>query len=236
MVREAIRGMESSRMMERARHQTILPFTRYLAGPADYTTMLFSERRRDSNVPHQIATMVVYSSPLLTIAAHPQSILDYPAAGVIKSIPAIWDETIVLPDSKIGECVVFARRTGDTWFLAIMNALTPRRLRIPLSFLGPGRYQTTSATTRRTALAQRLSRRKHGGRFHINRSGERWRFCWPILKEIGGGHPKCSRGPRHRNEVAPESGIPNESNDLSRPASLDAECRHGTCRRRITRI
>jgi alpha-glucosidase len=143
MVREAIRGMESSRMMERARHQTILPFTRYLAGPADYTTMVFSERRRDSNVPHQIATMVVYSSPLLTIAAHPQSILDNPAAGVIKGIPAIWDETIVLPDSKIGECVVFARRTGDTWFLAIMNALTPRSLKISLSFLGPGTYQTT---------------------------------------------------------------------------------------------
>lgn len=143
MVREAIRGMESSRMMERARHQTILPFTRYLAGPADYTTMVFNERRRDSSVPHQIASLVVYSSPLLTVAAHPQSILDNPAVEVIKSIPAIWDETIVLPDSKIGECVVFARRTGDTWFLAIMNALTPRRFKIPLSFLGPGMYETT---------------------------------------------------------------------------------------------
>ena len=44
MVREAIRGMEASRLKERARHETILPFTRYLAGPADYTTMIFSAR------------------------------------------------------------------------------------------------------------------------------------------------------------------------------------------------
>jgi alpha-glucosidase len=141
MVREAIRGMESSRLMERARHQTILPFTRYLAGPADYTTMLFSERRRDSNVPHQIATMAVYASPLLTIAAHPQSILDNPAVDLIKSIPAAWDETVVVPDSRIGELVAYARRKGDRWFLAIMNGTTPRTLRIPLSFLGRGRYR-----------------------------------------------------------------------------------------------
>jgi len=37
--------MESSGLKQRARHETILPFTRYLAGPADYTTMVFTERR-----------------------------------------------------------------------------------------------------------------------------------------------------------------------------------------------
>jgi len=42
LVREAIRGIESSALRERARHETILPFTRYLAGPADYTAMLFN--------------------------------------------------------------------------------------------------------------------------------------------------------------------------------------------------
>jgi len=42
LVREAIRGIESSALRERARHETILAFTRYLAGPADYTAMLFN--------------------------------------------------------------------------------------------------------------------------------------------------------------------------------------------------
>ena len=143
LVREAIRGMESSRMMERARHQTILPFTRYLAGPADYTTMIFSQRRRDSSWPHQIATMAVFSSPLLTIAANPDSILLNPAVDVIKGIPAVWDETIVLPDSRIGELVLFARRTGTMWFLAAMCGPQARTIQVPLGFLGEGNYKST---------------------------------------------------------------------------------------------
>ena len=141
LVRESVRGMESSGMMERARHQTILPFTRYLAGPADYTTMVFNERRRDSSVAHQIASLAVFASPLLTIAANPESIISSPAADVIKSIPPVWDETIVLPDSSIGELVVYARRTGRTWFLAVMAGPAPKTVRLPLSFLGAGQYR-----------------------------------------------------------------------------------------------
>ena len=141
LVREGIRGMESSRLMERARHQTILPFTRYLAGPADYTTMIFSERRRNTSWAHQIATMAVFSSPLLTIAAHPDSILRNPAVEVIKGIPSVWDETIVLPASKIGELVAYARRTGTTWYLALMNGGTAQTVSVPLFFLSEGVYR-----------------------------------------------------------------------------------------------
>ena len=140
LVREAIRGMESSRLVERARHETILPFTRYLAGPADYTTMHFGQRRGDTTWAHQIASLAIFDSPLLTIAAHPQSILDNPAVEVIKSIPAVWDETIVLPGSSIGELAVFARRTGEVWFLAVMCGAEAKTIRVPLSFLGDGQY------------------------------------------------------------------------------------------------
>ena len=143
LVRESVRGMESSGMLERARHQTILPFTRYLAGPADYTTMLFTERRRDSSAAHQIATLVAFASPLLTIAANPESILASPAVDVIKSVPSTWDETRVLTGSEIGELVLFARRTGNTWFLAVMNGPNARTIQVPLSFLSAGRYQST---------------------------------------------------------------------------------------------
>jgi alpha-glucosidase len=143
LVRESVRGMESSGMRERAAHQTILPFTRYLAGPADYTTMIFSERRRDSSVAHQIASLAVFASPLLTIAANPESILASPAADVIKSVPSTWDETRVLAGSEIGELVLFARRQGEVWFLAVMNGPEARAVRVPLSFLPAGRYQAT---------------------------------------------------------------------------------------------
>ena len=127
-------------MRARARHETILPFARYLAGPADYTTMHFGARRQDTTWTHQIASLAIFASPLLTVAAHPQAILDNPAVDVIKSVPAVWDETIVLPDSRIGELAIFARRTGKTWFLAVMNGPEARTIRVPLSFLGEGRY------------------------------------------------------------------------------------------------
>ena len=143
IVREAVRGMESSSLQERARHETILPFTRYLAGHADYTTMHFGERRRDTTWTHQIASLAIFASPMLTVAAHPQSVLDNPAVDVIKSIPAVWDETIVLPDSEIGELAIFARRTDATWFLAVMCGPQAKTIEVPLSFLGDGRYNAS---------------------------------------------------------------------------------------------
>jgi alpha-glucosidase len=140
LVREAVRGMESSALRERARHETILPFTRYLAGPADYTAMLFNDRRRDTTVAHQIASVVVFASPLLTIAANPQTILNSPAVDLIRSVPSTWDETIVLPESEIGELAAFARRKGDTWFLAVMCGPLAKTIRLPLAFLSDERY------------------------------------------------------------------------------------------------
>jgi alpha-glucosidase len=105
--------------------------------------MIFTDRRRDTTVAHQIATTVVFASPLLTIAANPQSILDSPAVDVIKSVPSHWDETRVLPGSEIGELAIYARRTGRTWFLAVMCGPEARTIAVPLSFLGPGAYRTT---------------------------------------------------------------------------------------------
>lgn len=145
MIHEAVRGMESSSLRERARHETILPFARYLAGPTDYTTMVFNDRRGDSTWTHQIACLATFHSPILTIAAHPQSVLDNPAVEVIKSIPAVWDETIVLPDSKIGELSIFARRKREMWMLAVMSAGPAKSIRVPLSFLGEGDYNVLLA-------------------------------------------------------------------------------------------
>src|SRR3954451_13570847 len=61
---------------------------------------------------------------------------------MIKAIPAVWDETIVLPGSEMGEAAVFARRSGDAWFLAVLNGPAARTLRVPLSFLPAGNYQS----------------------------------------------------------------------------------------------
>ena len=139
LTREAIRGMESRKTL-RAQHDATLPFTRMLAGHADYTPMVFGERRNDTTWAHQIATAVIFTSPLLVYGAHPQSILDNPAAGVIKAIPSVWDETRVLPGSEIGEVAALARRRGREWFVAVLNGPQARTLNVPLSFLGSGKY------------------------------------------------------------------------------------------------
>jgi alpha-glucosidase len=169
-VRESVKGMEASRLPERARHQAILPFTRYLAGGADYTTMIFNQRRSDTTVANQIASLAIFASPLLTIAANPQNILTNPAVLIIKRIPAVWDETIVLPDSEIGEVAVYARRTGGTWFLAAMNGPKARTLHVPLSFLPPGNYRAEIVRDRGdepTAVVVEQKTFKRGDRLEI---------------------------------------------------------------------
>jgi alpha-glucosidase len=137
LVREAVRGMEG-RTKERARHDVTLPFTRYVVGPAEYTPVHFGDRRADTTWAHQVASAAVFTAPLLTYSGHPQKMLDNPARDMIKSIPATWDETIVLPPSEIGEIAIMARRKGATWFLAAINGPTGRTVRVPLAFLGKG--------------------------------------------------------------------------------------------------
>lgn len=144
LTREAVRGMES-RKSQRARHDATLPFTRFLAGPADYTPVHFGERRNDTTWAHQLATAVVLGSPLLTYAAHPKSLLENPAVELIKAVPAVWDETRVLPPSAIGEVAVLARRRGADWFIAAVNGTDARRIDLNLDFLGGGDYEALAA-------------------------------------------------------------------------------------------
>ena len=138
LTREAIYGFERTKTPLWARHNTILPFTRYLAGHADFTPVVFGDRRRETSWAHQIATAAVFTSPLLVYGAHPKSLVEHPAVEVIKQIPSVWDETRVLPFSEIGEVAGMARRRGDLWVLAILNGPEGRQVKVPLTFLGKG--------------------------------------------------------------------------------------------------
>ncbi|MBG0858262.1 MAG: glycoside hydrolase family 97 catalytic domain-containing protein, partial [Bacteroidales bacterium] len=142
MIYEGVRGMESSKLMDRASHETTIPFTRLLAGPGDYSVCHFGDRRRNTTWVHQAATAAIYSAPVITYAATPVHILENPCAEMIKSIPPVWDETIVLPPSEIGEVAVYAQRKGTTWFLSVINGVKPKSLNLSFSFLGNGSYST----------------------------------------------------------------------------------------------
>jgi len=135
MTREGIYGLEHRRMEAWATFNTTFPFVRMLAGHADYTPVVFGERRRETSWAHQIASAAILTSPLLVYGGHPGSFLSNPAVEMIKSIPSVWDETRVLPPSEIGELALFARRSGDRWFIAAMNGPTARTVTLDLSFL-----------------------------------------------------------------------------------------------------
>jgi alpha-glucosidase len=147
ITREAIRGLELNKMAEGpipAWHNAALPFTRFVAGHADYTPVGFSNPG-PTTFAHQLATDIIFTSGLQNIAEHPYKLLNdahtKPALDILKAVPSVWDETRVLKPSRIGRLACFARRSGDTWFLAALNA-EPMILRsVDLSFLGAKSYR-----------------------------------------------------------------------------------------------
>ncbi len=140
MTREAIAGREQGKSP--ALHDNTLPFARYVQGHADFTPTLFmTDRLKGSSYAHELAMAIVFTSPYLCLGDNPTNYLNSVAVDVLKALPPVWDETRVLPASKIGELSLFARRNGEQWFIGGINDLTPRRENIPLNFLGKGKYQ-----------------------------------------------------------------------------------------------
>ena len=135
MTREAIYGLEHRKVVAWGEFNATFPFVRMLAGHADYTPVVFGERRKETSWAHQIASAAILTSPLLVYGGHPASLLASPAVEMIKSIPSVWDETRVLPPSEIGELALFARRSGRTWFIAAMNGPAQRTVKVDLGFL-----------------------------------------------------------------------------------------------------
>jgi alpha-glucosidase len=140
MTREGICGREQGK--NPASHDTTLPFLRYVQGHADYTPTLFIPGRLNgSSFAHELAMAVVFTSPYLCMGDNPQNYLKSDAVDALMALPPVWDETIVLPGSEIGQMAVFARRHGDEWFIGVISGPTPRRETITLRFLGRGNYR-----------------------------------------------------------------------------------------------
>jgi alpha-glucosidase len=148
LTREGIYGLEHKAIKEWAVFNTTFPFARMLAGHADYTPVVFGERRRETSWAHQIASAAILTSPLLVYGGHPQSLLSNPAVEIIRTLPSTWDETRVLPPSEIGELALFARRSGTTWFVAAMNGPEARTITVDLAALGIGAGEALIARDR----------------------------------------------------------------------------------------
>jgi alpha-L-fucosidase len=146
LTREAVRGheyhMTRYRRIQTADHDEIVLFTRFLAGPADYTPTAFDLKEMVGYTwAHLLAQAVDMTSPLLHFAGGYQDFIGNPAEDLLRHLPSTWDETIVLPGSEIGKTVGFARRRGQEWYIGVLNGAEAATLPIDLSFLGQGAWQ-----------------------------------------------------------------------------------------------
>ncbi|SHF83769.1 alpha-glucosidase [Arenibacter palladensis] len=146
VTREGIRGLEVNHMQEgplTASHNAALPFTRYVTGHGDYTPLGFTEPG-ETSWAHQLGTLIAFYSPFNCIAENTQFLLNNeaiaPALNFIKSVPTVWDETYVLPQSKIGELAAIARKKDDDWYLGILSSGSSKEMTIDLNFLKDGEY------------------------------------------------------------------------------------------------
>ncbi len=164
--REGARGQEFNGFMgindnNKPNHTTILPFTRLVSSPMDYTPGIFNlaEYRyvapdnREINLNHQIpstiskelAHYVVIYAPVQMAADLPENYEGHPAFQFVKDVPVDWETSICL-NGKIGEYITMVRKDidSDNWYLGSITNEDSRELTVSLSFLDAGVQYTAT--------------------------------------------------------------------------------------------
>lgn len=134
-------------------HTAILPFTRMLSGPMDFTPGIFNlsfnglgdkSNRPQTTLAKQLALYVVLYSPIQMAADLPRNYeANLPAFQFIKDVPTDWHESKAIA-GEVGDYVVFVRqeRDGRDWYLGALTDEKARELSVSLDFLDKTtRYQ-----------------------------------------------------------------------------------------------
>ena len=151
-------GAEWNKMTDKVtpKHNLMLPYTRMLAGPIDYTPGGFRNGTPASFAVNEtmpqtqttrgqaLAMYVVYDSPLQMVSDAPEAYRDAAGFDFIKRVPTAWDETRFLSGTP-GRDIVLARRQGRSWYLGAMAADDAGGAqRLPLRFLPAGKFRATT--------------------------------------------------------------------------------------------
>ena len=177
MTQEGVGGNEE---MPDAEHNTILPFTRFLCGPADYTPCYFNNRVKNTKA-HQLAMPVVYYSPISFLYWYdlPNVYKGEKELDFWKYCPTVWDESKAL-QGEIGEYIVQTRRSDNDWFVGAMNGLQARDIIVnTANFLQKGKkyrveiYNDDPKLNTRTKVASTVQTIKAGKvlKLHLQPTG-----------------------------------------------------------------
>ncbi len=140
LTQEGIRGNE---WRPTSRHNTTMPFTRFIAGAGDYT-FCYPGGGKTTNV-HQLALTVVCFSPLQFPYwyGRPKDYTNSLGKDWFKIVPVTWDDTKVL-FGEVGEYYAIARKKGNDWFVGGITNEFKRTFDFSLKFLDPKKsYQAT---------------------------------------------------------------------------------------------
>ncbi len=150
LTQEGVKGNEE---MPEANNNAVLPFTRFLCGPADYTICYYhrpelkpklaqtmNARVLKTTSMHQMALSVVYYSPLQFMYWYdkPEDSKDEPELEFFDHVPTVWDDTKVL-DGEIGKYITIARKNDNEWFVGSITNNDARDIKINCSFLPAGK-------------------------------------------------------------------------------------------------
>lgn len=145
---EAARGNEFNAFAEGSppQHETILPFTRLMGGPMDYTPGIFKLRNYAAGAPNrqmhttltkQLALYVTMYSPLQMAADIPENYTAHmDAFQFIKDVPVDWDDTKVI-EAEPGDYITIARKEKGKadWYIGAITDENSRISNVPLTFL-----------------------------------------------------------------------------------------------------
>ena len=160
ITREGVMGNEYYKFSNKMspEHNVKLAFTRMLAGQMDYTPGAFLNVTREqykNQTPAvvwntraaELSKFVIYESPLTVVCDHPDNILNQPGSDFLKLVPTTWDD-IKFISGYPGDYIAIAKRSGDKWFVGVMNNSIGKSIDLNLSFLPAGNYkaQTWSDT------------------------------------------------------------------------------------------
>lgn len=146
-----------------------------------------------STVVSEVARNLVIYTGLVTLPDAPEEYLKKADLfEFLKQMPATWDDTRVL-NSKIGNYITVARRTGDRWFVGSVSDQTAQTLDIPLDFLEPGEtYEATIYQDSPDAHGV-----KNPEAYEITTATVKRHDVLPAKMVVGGGHAMILR-PIHR--------------------------------------